>query len=248
MDTATHLDTFRSDGLLFARAAERAGLDAPLPTCPDWRMRDLVAHLGGVHRWVTVVLQSGRPERPTRAQAAPAFVSPGDDELLDWYRTAHANLLDALAAATPQTVCWQFFEGSSPWAFWARRQAHETAIHRIDAETATGAVSPVAPEFAVDGIDELLTGFVPRMRGKLVSDPPATIAIVPDDGKAGWTLHIGADDLLVTSEARPADVTLTGPAEELYPLLWNRVEPTRCRIEGNAELLRLWRESAKVNM
>jgi uncharacterized protein (TIGR03083 family) len=248
MDITTHLDTLRSDGELFARAAERAGLDAPLPTCPDWLMRDLVAHLGGVHRWVVVVLESGRPERPTGAQAAPAFVSPGDGELIDWYRTAHANLLKALAAATPETVCWQFFEASSPLAFWARRQAHETAVHRIDAETAVGLdpASPVTPEFAVDGIAELLTGFVPLMGRTLVSDPPVNMAIAPDDHNEAWTLHISADAPRTVPGAAPATVKVTGPAEELYLLLWNRVRPARCRIEGDAEVLRLWRESAKV--
>lgn len=32
--------------------------------------------------------------------------------------------------------CWTFLDAPSPLAFWARRQAHETAIHRADAQLA----------------------------------------------------------------------------------------------------------------
>jgi uncharacterized protein (TIGR03083 family) len=248
MDTSTHLDILRSDGELFAGAAERTGLAAHVPSCPDWLMRDLVAHLAGVHRWATLVLESGRAERPSREDAAAVFVSPGDDELLDWYRTAHANLLKALTAATPETVSWMFFEAASPLAFWARRQAHETAIHRVDAELAAGLVSPITPDFAADGIDELLTGFLTRAGGALVSEPPVNIAIVPDDHTAAWTMHVSADRPRTVPGAEPADVTVTGSAEELYLLLWNRVDTTRCRVEGNVEVLNLWRELAKVSL
>ena len=40
--------------------------------------------------------------------------------------------------------------------FWLRRMAHETSIHRRDVESAVGAETPVAPDLAVDGIDEVL--------------------------------------------------------------------------------------------
>jgi hypothetical protein len=45
---------------------------------------------------------------------------------------------------------------------WARRQAHETAIHRFDAESATSSVSGFDPTFASDGIGEILTAMAPR--------------------------------------------------------------------------------------
>ena len=37
--------------------ANRSGPDARVVTCPEWRIRDLVAHQGMVHRWATAILR-----------------------------------------------------------------------------------------------------------------------------------------------------------------------------------------------
>ena len=62
-------------------------------------------------------------------------------------------------------------DAPSPRCFWARRQCHETTIHAVDALSASLGRYPVAAdaswigtELALDGIDELLTGFLPRPR------------------------------------------------------------------------------------
>ena len=67
--------------------------------------------------------------------------------------------------------------GPSPLAFWARRQAHETAVHRYDAQSAApgGPPAPAGafdPAFAADGVDELIMGFAARRRYRR----PATAA------------------------------------------------------------------------
>src|SRR5438270_1577407 len=52
----------------FAAVIRGAELAAPVPTCPEWTLQDLVEHIGGVHRWaagmVLAVAQQrhGRPE------------------------------------------------------------------------------------------------------------------------------------------------------------------------------------------
>ena len=40
MKITEHIDTIQHEGQLLAAAATRTGLDAPIPTCPDWRMRE----------------------------------------------------------------------------------------------------------------------------------------------------------------------------------------------------------------
>ena len=40
-----------------------AGPDAPVPTCPGWTVRDLLAHQGMVHRWATAVVRGDDPAR-----------------------------------------------------------------------------------------------------------------------------------------------------------------------------------------
>ena len=253
MRTTEHIDAVRREGELLAEASARAGLASPVPTCPGWRVSDLLAHLGGVHRWATHFLITGASRPSTDEQDAEFFAAPGADRLLWWYRDAHAALVTALSAADPALDCWSFLPAPSPLAFWARRQAHETAIHRADAEAAlraTGAAAETSasfdPAFATDGIDELLCGFLARPRGRLVSDPPVRVGVHAADTGAAWTVHIGPDGRVVRPEPGPADLTLRGPAGELYLLLWNRTGTDRIDVDGDAALLDLWRAAATV--
>ncbi|MGW9205613.1 maleylpyruvate isomerase family mycothiol-dependent enzyme [Embleya sp. NPDC055664] len=245
MDIATHLDMLRADGEALARSAERAGLDAEVPSCPDWRVRDLLEHLGGVHRWAAYIVESGSVERPSREDTTELFRAPTDRDLFEWYRSTHADLVKTLGTAAPDAPGWTFFEAPSTVGFWTRRQAHETAVHRVDAELAAGLPSAVPADFAADGIDELLCGFLAHARNKAVTDPPLSIAITPDDASAAWTMRLGTADRRVVRAAEPADLTVSGPAERLYLLLWNRADSTGCRLDGDPEVLTRWRESTK---
>lgn len=59
---ATYAAAIRTDAATLASAAATAGPDAPVPTCPDWVVRDLVQHLGGVQRWATSIIATPRTE------------------------------------------------------------------------------------------------------------------------------------------------------------------------------------------
>jgi hypothetical protein len=56
VDVAEHIAHLQRDGVLLADAAARAGMDARVPTCPEWVVRDLVRHQGDVHRWAAANL------------------------------------------------------------------------------------------------------------------------------------------------------------------------------------------------
>lgn len=235
------------DGRELADVAERAGVDAAVPTCPGWRVRDLLAHLGGVHRWAASYVTTGRDRPVTAEEQAAYFVPVPDDELVDWFRDGHRALVDTLARADETVTCWTFLPGAaSPVVFWARRQAHETAIHRADAESAIGAVPAWDPAFAADGVDELFNGFFSRPRGRLVADPARSLAVAATDADSAWTMIIGPDGRRVVPGEDPADLTVTGPANDLYLLLWNRRGAEGLDVHGDRAVLDLWREQARV--
>ncbi|HEU4421101.1 MAG TPA: maleylpyruvate isomerase family mycothiol-dependent enzyme [Pilimelia sp.] len=246
MEIADHVDALRRDGARLAEVADRAGLDAAVPTCPDWRVADLLRHLGGVHRWAASFVVTGRSRGTTPEETAELFAAPGDDELLGWFRAGHEALVAALAGADPSTACWTFLPAPTPLAFWARRQAHETAIHRVDAEAAASEVTGCAPGFAADGIDELLNGFLSRSRGRLVADPPVSLAVRATDVDAAWTMHIEPDRRRVAAGAHPADATVAGSASDLYLFLWNRADATTLDVQGDRAVLALWRSRATI--
>ncbi|GGS78369.1 hypothetical protein GCM10010156_41320 [Planobispora rosea] len=237
----------RDAGVRMAEAASQAGLDAPVPTCPGWTVRDLLGHTGGVHRWATAYVATGKAEPFTDEEETEFFSCPADDTLISWFRDGHAALVGTLEQADPDLACWAFLRAPSPLAFWARRQAHETTIHRVDAESATGKITPIDPALAADGVDELFDGFYARPRGRLVADPPVSLAVRATDRAASWTIRVEPDGRTVTPGARDdADCVISGPAAELYLLLWNRADAGGLDVRGDRDVLALWREKARI--
>ncbi|MFJ9952921.1 maleylpyruvate isomerase family mycothiol-dependent enzyme [Kitasatospora sp. NPDC091207] len=260
MEITEHIDALRREGVLLADAAARTDLTAPVPTCPDWQLRDLVLHTGRVHRWATAYVRDGhRTPLDADGERAAWGPEPSEAALVDWFRAGHGALVEALSAAPADLDCWSFLPAPTPRAFWARRQAHETAVHRFDADAAAGAAGPrVAAGLALDGIDELLRGFLARGRDRVRSERPRTVLIratdaVPADGPDAWLLTISPEPLAVVrrdsavdAAAGPADLTLGGPAHDLYLLLWNRLPAEQVEVTGDRALLDLWRETAAI--
>ncbi|MGW7266141.1 maleylpyruvate isomerase family mycothiol-dependent enzyme [Streptomyces sp. NPDC054842] len=243
MEIAQFLDILDREGQLLAAAAEQAGTEAKVTTCPDWQVRDLLRHTGMVHRWATAFVA----ERHTSYQPDGGLPDLDGDELLAWFREGHRRLVDTLAAAPPDTECWSFMPAPSPLAFWARRQAHETTVHRVDAESALGAEStPVGRDFALDGIDELLYGFHNRAKSRVRSAEPRTLRLRATDAEgAAWTVRLSSQPPATErGEDGHADCELVGTAGELYLSLWNR-RPFP-EVTGATEVAALWRETSAV--
>ncbi len=202
MEIGLLIDQLADDGPRLAAAAERAGWDAPVPRT-RWTVRKLVTHTGGVHRWAADVVGVGSKTLNTEAGRAVG-IGPGDDELLDWFLSGHAALVSTLREAPPDLVADTFLPAPSPLHFWSRRQAHETAVHRADADAACGELTSFAPDFAQDGMSEMLTGFAAR-KSKAV-DTEATILLEASDGPS-WLVTLGGDQTLadVVGEGDPED-------------------------------------------
>ena len=247
MEIAEHVSALEGAGGRLAAAATAAGPGARVPSCPEWAVRDLIHHTGGVHRWARSFVVEGGDRETTDEEDARHFQTVADDDLVAWFREGHASLVAALRAAPADLECWTFLPAPSPLAFWARRQAHETAIHGVDAELAAGSASPFPVAFAADGIDELLNGFLARRRGRLVADPAVVLSVETTDADAAWSIRIGPDSRQVTAGVTPgADCSIAGPASDLYLFLWNRAGPERLAIDGDRELLSSWTELAAI--
>jgi uncharacterized protein (TIGR03083 family) len=251
-DHLTRLEDSAKD--LVADGVE-AGLDSAVPTCPDWTVADLLGHQGMVHRWATAIVAGALPSVDLPPELDAATTPPADtDTLVDWFTTGAADLLDALRRAPDDLAAAVFLHASpAPRRFWARRQAHETTIHRVDALGAklgrfpTTAEVGIGPELAVDGIDELVVGFINRRSSRLRSDEPVSVLIAPSDADTAWTVRISADTPVTTVGAdpdHPADAVLTGTAAALYLGLWNRGDDIA--MTGDVDVLGLWRDKVRV--
>ncbi|MEV1083256.1 maleylpyruvate isomerase family mycothiol-dependent enzyme [Streptomyces sp. NPDC050211] len=246
METAEFIRILDREGQSLATAAEEAGTDVKVPTCPDWQVRDLLRHTGMVHRWAAGFVNEGYPSY------RPDGGLPDLDgaELVIWFRDGHRHLVSTLSNAAPDVQCWHFLPSPSPLAFWARRQAHETTVHRFDAEAARGGTpSEIAPGFAVDGIDELLLGFHARPKSRVRTDEPRVLRVrATDIDGALWTVRLSPEPPAATrdaaSDASAADCEISGPAARLYLSLWNRLPFPA--VNGDASLAALWREKSAV--
>ena len=253
MEITEHIDALRRQGDLLADAAARAGLDASVPPCPSWQVKDLLRHTGYIHRWAARhitecpdAVLDGPPEADILRGGA------ADPDLLVWFRAGHAALVETLSKADPGLVCATFMDAPSALAFWARRQAHETAIHRADAESASGVRPEYEPVFAADGIDELIMGFGQRRKYRPSADRDGSMQVCTTDTGHAW--HVGTEDGRIQARRQQHDspasaaCTITGPASGVYLFLWNRSDAATAgvTISGAAGFLELWQASVRV--
>ncbi len=198
-------------------------------------MRQLVEHLGEVHRtWTASVEQ--RAEDFDDIDRSDVFWSPLKGDLLAWFEDGLAALVRALRSTPEEATFWTWWPPQRNVAFLRRRMAHENAVHRWDCQAAHGEPTPVDPRLAADGIDELLTVYLqrwaePRGAGEEVSFHAT------DTGDA-WSVRIGDGTLEVRAGALPAGAWVEGKASEVLLALWGRVPLGRLVTEGDLTPLR----------
>ncbi len=259
MDFADHVAAIRSEGAALGRAAAAAGLDAAVPGCPGWRVADLVGHVGRLHSWVAALVT----ERPdAEPDLFNDIVVPDGAGLLDWYDAGVEPLATALEAAGPAAEVWSWTDTHTA-GFWARRQAHETAVHRWDAECAAdgaragvarsgsdsssdrAAVTPVGAALAVDGIDEAFDMAAFRSGTKDLRGTGESIHLHCTDGDGEWLVRLDESGVTVTREHAKGDVAARGTASDLLLLLYNRIPADALDVFGDAALLARWQHDAR---
>jgi len=252
MRIAEHIEAVAREGKLLADAARQSGLEDEVEPCPGWNVRDLVRHLSEIHLWAaarvakrTSKLFPDDISEHTESWPELAVFWPDDEDLVDWYLQTNANLVQALESASPDDEMPTFLPAPSPLAMWARRQAHETAVHRFDAENVAGIPTSFDPGFAADGIDELLSAFAPRKQ-EFPVDSPKIVHVHAVDTNDDWYMTLGPNGIDTSRDQRPADVTLTGAASDLYLLLWNRTDESTVTVTGDRGLLDKWRNNLRV--
>jgi len=209
------------EGTALADAAAR-DLQAAVPAAPGWDVTELLRHIGLIHVRSSVILRTGTMERPSRKNGM--LPDPPTEGVLEWYRASLAELVaDLRRVDDPDRPVYSFAPGHERAGFWPRRMAHETAVHRVDAQQAVGApVDPLDAGFAVDGIDELLTIFVPTFAGMQSPGDGRTVHLHATDAEGEWLVRFEAGAVVVETGHAKGDAAVRGPAGELLLWLWGR--------------------------
>ncbi len=237
MDTDRLLAALRSEGeLLLASAA--ADLTVPVPACPGWVVADVAGHLGRVYRSIGEIVATGATEPPTTPVPKP----PAGAAVLDFFAEGHGRLLELLAAADPSVEVYTWGDDRSV-GFYVRRMAHETAVHRIDVEHALGRTpTPVVPEVATDGLDELYGVVLPfglRRRPTTVA-PGGSLHLHRTDGAGEWTVELVDGALQVGHVHGKSTAAVRGPASDLFTFAWNRGLSPALEVFGDRAVAEAW--------
>ena len=230
VDARAYAAHLRRDGFDLAGAAE-GHLDRPVAACPGWDLAELVWHTGEVHHFWREVVARGLQD-PAGSEI-PA--RPSDTALTEWLRRGVESLAETLEHADPHQRVWTWAP-QKDIAFVQRRMAQETAVHRWDAETATGDPRPIEPELAADGIDEFLTFFLPGESHE-PQDPAASVHLHATDAAGEWLVELRGRAIEVTRAHSKADAAARATASELLLLLWRRVPPADVEVFGDDKIL-----------
>ncbi len=239
MESAAYVRAIRRESERLVLAAEAAGLDVAVPSCPGWTVSELLGHVGRAHRWSLATIERGDGEM---AVVDELEQPPEPAGRVAWVRAGATRLADVIEATDPDTDVGTF-TGPGRTRFWSRREAHETAVHRVDAQLAAGAVEPIDAGLAADGIDEFLwllplrpgtegvTGTGEMMRIHCTDGGERGMADEWDDGQ--WLVRLDPAGLAVARGNGPADVTVQGPASDVFLVLTGRLAPDSVEVLGD---------------
>lgn len=237
MTPESYLASLSKDGELLETAAA-AGLEAVVPACPGWTVRDLVRHVRAVYR-SRVVLLSGRLSQLPPRDAWADEVPPQDDaQLMEYLHRDLLDVLEALRSCPPSTPVWTWHPSDRTAAFWYRRLAHETAIHRVDAQAARGKFDSIDAALAVDGIDELFDNFLSVRRpgasvGEVEDAGDASIHLHCTDTPGEWVVRMSGESVEVSHSHEKADAALRGTSSDLLLHAWGRLGREALEVFGD---------------
>jgi uncharacterized protein (TIGR03083 family) len=224
-----------------------------VPTCPGWTVAALVRHLAGGQRRAAAVVAARLGSRPddTDVHGGDRAQEPSPAELDAELAQSSAALVAAFREAGPDAPVQTPF-GHGTAASFARRRAHETAVHRADATLAAGLPYALDAEVAVDALDEWLElASLPQMLDlfparRALLGPGRTVHLhatdTPAELDAEWVVDLtGAVPSWRRAHEKSA-VAVRGPVAELVLVVYGRrrVDDTAAEVFGDRALLDTW--------
>ena len=238
------LDSLRREGAAFRAALTPETLGSPVPSCPDWNVEALVAHVGAVYRFHGAHLVRGVTSQPEGWEEPAA--APTGPAVIEWWDESFRIILAALESTDPDAPAWNWSIVQDKVArFWFRRMAHETAVHRWDAQLGAGAAltESIETRLAVDGVDEMLDTFLPSKHDWDPQGLRGVVTLRATDADAHWTVRLRGvgisllDTNTVFDDSPHAQSAVSGTASDLLLALWGRVPFSVLTVEGNPDLL-----------
>ena len=239
-DINAYLDAIRADADIMSSIIRTADAEAPIAACPGWDVGAVVTHTGDVHRWATHALVHGERPGPD-----VEFGPSADDHLAVWIVDGATALIEALRTAGPAADTWHPFPLEQKAWVWARRQALETAMHRWDAQTASGRDARLDPELSSEGIHEYLEMGLPRVVAREGVDLPSqSLHVHSTDVDGEWLIWSDNGTFRMLPVHDKGDAAIRGTAADIWLLLMGRLnrsgDDTSIDIVGDSAAADAW--------
>lgn len=246
MDTSESLDHVVAQTHTLATWVSGQDGGLPVPTCPEWTLADLVQHVGATQRMVTMLVAE-RMTEPSHAFAREVSAPTDPSEWGPWLTRTATEAQEAFGSVTDDTPVWDPSGDSAGVPFWSRRLFGEISVHRADAAATLDLPYELAPEAAVAALEDWLdtltsrghwhnrVGFAEAMRGA-----GQTLHFHATDAPGEWLARREPDRVALERTHSLADVTLSGPADQLLLVISRRLPleaASTLAVAGDRQLL-----------
>jgi uncharacterized protein (TIGR03083 family) len=220
--------------------------ETPVPTCPDWTLKQLFRHVGRGHRWAAQIVAERRAQALDPRDVRDGKPPDDPDAAIVWLNDGAQLIVDALDQVGSDARVWTFL-GSRPAGWWIRRRLHEATVHRADVALALGVDYDLSPELAADGISEWLERVsVEAKRQAPPLNRGQTMHLHATDDGLGptgeWTVVNDEDGVWWSHNHGKGDVALRGPAKDLLLALVRRKSAADVGLEvfGDTSIWATW--------
>ncbi|HVV08680.1 maleylpyruvate isomerase N-terminal domain-containing protein [Amycolatopsis sp.] len=221
IDPGRYLETLGIEVELLVDASRAASASTPVPACPGFTVGEVLRHVGGSYRVAWHWITEGRAPRSWQQDPVPGQSTE------DYLRTGLADLLAELTTHEAGEYAASWWPADRSYGFWCRRAAHETTVHRFDVQEAVDArISEIAEDFAIDGVDEVLSAWFGQRLALLGVSGTANWSVAVRTGGHHWIARAGPGYTEAwpcsAEEAARADGLVSGSPALVYLWLWGR--------------------------
>ncbi|WP_168200952.1 maleylpyruvate isomerase family mycothiol-dependent enzyme [Allokutzneria sp. NRRL B-24872] len=251
MNTSAYLKAVVDQTRVFADWVDGRDATAPVPTCPKWTLADLVDHVAATQRMVAMLVGE-RMSQPDEAFARYVPAPADSAEWRAWLTGSAAAAERAFESVSDDTPVWDPSGAEAGVPFWSRRLFGEISVHRADAAATVGATYELEPGPAAEAIQDWLETLTSR--GYWENRPDfadalrgtgQTLHFHASDAGAAWLARRERDGIVLERTGGEADVTLSGPADQLLLVLSRRGSletASGLEVRGDRAMLDLWIE------
>jgi uncharacterized protein (TIGR03083 family) len=207
-----------------AEVVASGDLERPVPSTPEWSVRDLAHHIGVVQWYWAENVRAADADVRSGGELTPL---PDDDDLLRWMRWCTDSLTAALRERGPDAPCWTWWPVPRTAGAVGRHQAQEASVHRWDAEGSAGVSAPLATDVAQDGVPE----FIEIMIGSDADVLGGAVTLAATDTGGSWRVAGPARG------RRQRESKLRSSASELVLMLYRRLPVPDACVEGDPMLV-----------